>query len=151
MTDMTRASKLQIEETIEEHGPLSMYEIREHHPETDPLPINRRLDELLALDRIRPVDVQEGELRYEVQNVEGAETTTAEGMTSPEDDFSEHVDESLVSVDNALQEITDIRVYTLSARELLAVKIAQLALRDVSPNFVNDNLAENAELIEDYL
>jgi len=72
-------------------------------------------------------------------------------MVAPENDFKDHVDESMGCIHNALDELTGVRVYTLSTREVIAVKIAQYALRDASTAFDNENLAENREVLEDYL
>ena len=71
-------------------------------------------------------------------------------MAAPEEDFKQHVDEAMGCIDNALDELTGVRVYTLSTREVLAVKIAQYALRDASTAFDNKNLAENSDVLEDY-
>jgi len=72
-------------------------------------------------------------------------------MTPPEENFSQHADEAVGCIDNALDELTGIRMYSLTVQEIAAVKVAQLALRDASPSFDNENLSSNRGLLEDYL
>ena len=50
-----------------------------------------------------------------------------------EPEFEEHKEEMIEAVENALNELTEIRAYTLSADELQDFKAAHYALRNLSP------------------
>ena len=54
-------------------------------------------------------------------------------MTGGEPNFQNDVDEMEASVEAALNELTNIKAYTLKADELRNFKAAQYALRNLSP------------------
>lgn len=65
-------------------------------------------------------------------------------MTEPEPEFDEDVKSQQESVENALNELTDIRAYTLKTEELKAFKAAQYALRVISED--KDTVSSKQEL-----
>jgi hypothetical protein len=163
--------KQRVKGYIEEEGAVTDKDIIVEFDGTDPFFISEALDDLVRGGHIERTAVAQKGSCYETvdeENVEEPSTVTNESMTQPEDDladsgsesspgrqpednFSQHAEESVGCINNALGELTGVRAYSLSTRELLAVKIAQLALRDASPHFHNDNLADNPDLFEGYV
>ena len=55
-------------------------------------------------------------------------------MTNSEPDFEEHLAETNEAVQNALNELAEVRAYTLKDHEIKDFKAAQYALRNLAPD-----------------
>ena len=66
--------------------------------------------------------------------------------TNPEPEFKDDLSETQEAIRNALNELTDVKAYTLTAGEIADFKAAQYALRNLSDDF--DKPHEVAELYE---
>lgn len=53
-----------------------------------------------------------------------------------EPEFSDHAQEAAESIHNAIQELTKVRAYVLSEKELENFKTAQMSLRYIHNDFV---------------
>ena len=62
-------------------------------------------------------------------------------MSEPEDDLSDDIDEMQEAVTNALDELSEVKAYTLTLDELRDFKAAQYALRNMARQYYNEDVA----------
>lgn len=67
-------------------------------------------------------------------------------MTDTEPEFQEHIEQQQEAITAALNELTEVRAYTLTAEELRDFKAAQYALRNLSEDHASEDVPDVYEV-----